>query len=833
MFLILKDKTDDNKFSYLLCKNPANTYDRDTVKGKYIDNFIYQITCNADSKKMLSTLKDRNEESYVSYQYEGVTPINLNNIFGACLRSALTMNYPDKDITDIASKPRDLECIIGPFICNKKQYINTLNSFNLSVSVQEEKSVATSFKINSNLDTLSSFLQKIFILSMYFTFKYNLFPVQMSQIEKYIAMSKSWFEKNEFSKYIIRIFSNNRKDIEKKMCDNLITDTEDNQEVKDQLYIDYMTLHQVRHNFITKTISELVDDKEFTTIVDYGCANGKLSLKLNDELKKLDKKFEIYSYDANDKAKEKLERVKHVHFYQMNLLVPNFNIIPINIDILILSEIIEHFDASDRQFILFKIVEVLNPKIIILTTPNGEYNKILGVPDGEMREKSHKIEFIQSQYKSEIRDYFVANNYEALDYIINENKEIEFTEDENLTGATFITGFNNKDWNRKLSSRSSDAYASYYLPISDYSIAPAEFANGYSAKSFMFNKNIFYMAPTVPPVEYDRVYSDYLEHPMSAFQYFQDRGINTIVGENKYMGSRAHVLLFKTIDIAHQHGFNKCISIITRNGNEFFFKDEEKHIEDEFYNSIELKYDVTVLDCEMMPWKLKASNLIDTKFLGVGEASVMNRQYCRDLSLANSLEFIKALNPYIQDSEPYCRIFGILALGTVNGRNTEWIMGTSIDNIRKQYMIGEICGTSTKFLPVEYSVIELNESDSIDKEVDYWKHYTENGGEGRVYKPVYPRNYTSNGYMIQPMLKVRGRPYLRIIYSQDYLEPSNFAIVCNRSIKKKRIQAIQETELSDIILKSFLNKRDGITRKLVAGFIGTENVNFGNVDKTL
>jgi hypothetical protein len=151
------------------------------------------------------------------------------------------------------------------------------------------------------------------------------------------------------------------------------------------------------------------------------------------------------------------------------------------------------------------------------------------------------------------------------------------------------------------------------------------------------------------------------------------------------------------------------------------------------------------------------------------------------------------------------------------------------------YVINRICNSSTnnKFRPVEQTLIDLNDEDSMRKEVDFWNTYTKSGGEGRVYKPINPRQYCSNGYMIQPMLKVRGQDYLRIIYGIDYLEPSNFNIIKNRSIKKKRIQAIQETEMSDMILTSFINKRILITNKLVAGFLGTENVTFSNVDKTL
>lgn len=830
MYLILKNLTENDEwFSYLLCKKPGNIFEKENIKGFYENDSEYKILGNINSKKMLKILRDRNEESYVNYQYEGVTPYILNAMYD-CLRSAISCSYTQEEkLQQEALKVRKLECTIGPFLNDVDNVKNLFASFSLECEAKEtETKVAHSFIIKSDTNTLSSFLQKIFILSMFLTFKYRLFEIQTGQVEKFIRLSENWFEKNEYTKSIIKTLAANSKSLQEKFIEGLI-DEEDQEEVKDLLYIDFKSKHSIRHDFIVKTISDF--SKDVLTIIDYGCSTGQLSSFLSKRLKETSKDFNIYAYDISDKAHKKFSFNKRVHFYQMNLLFPNYDIIPRNPDFLILSEIIEHFDEEDRKFLYKTIIEQINPKTVIITTPNKEYNKVLGMDDSAVREPHHIIEFTPQQYEEEVVKTFVDSNYESLSCSFNE--DMTFVEiNEELCGLSLISIFYNRNPNRKIKVEKNDMYSTYYLPISNYELRAKEFSNGFSSRAFIENgNNIFYMAPTVPPVDYNEEYPDYLEHPSSVIKYYKDRGINSLVCEDKYMGSRAHICIFKSEEVQRVYGYKSKIIINTRNGNPFFDKDS-KYL-DEFYDSIypNLDYDVTILDCEMMPWSLKAKGMIDYKFLGIGEASAINRKVNTDMNIKNAENFLESLSPYIKEEEPYCRVFGILALGDYNGKNFEWINGTQLDNLTKMNYIYKMC--CSKFLPVNYDFIDLDDEDSCNAEIKKWKWYTENGGEGRVYKPINPRQFAKNGFMIQPMLKVRGRPYLHIVYGIDYLEEENFEIIKRRNIKQKRLCAIQETEISDIMLRSFMHKKFDMCKKFVGGFIGSENVSFGNIDKTL
>src|SRR5207302_582033 len=93
---------------------------------------------------------------------------------------------------------------------------------------------------------------------------------------------------------------------------------------------------------------------------------------------------------------------------------------------------------------------------------------------------------------------------------------------------------------------------------------------------------LVYLQPTVSPPETSRR-PELLEHPDEAFAYFRREGVVRVVCEEKHMGSRA---------------------ALDKSG---------------FWN--EHKTDWAVLDCELMPWSVKAQDLIRDQYAAVGAAS--------------------------------------------------------------------------------------------------------------------------------------------------------------------------------------------------------------------
>jgi len=108
--------------------------------------------------------------------------------------------------------------------------------------------------------------------------------------------------------------------------------------------------------------------------------------------------------------------------------------------------------------------------------------------------------------------------------------------------------------------------------------------------------------------------------------------------------------------------------------------------------------------------------------------------------------------------------------------------------------------TPTRRLPVQ-----TDDPASIAAAVLWWQEHTAAGGEGMVVKPaanlhrdpaLTPGRDSSAGRgLVQPGLKVRGREYLRLIYGPDYTEPANLVRLRQRAVGHKRSLALREYAL--------------------------------------
>ena len=133
-------------------------------------------------------------------------------------------------------------------------------------------------------------------------------------------------------------------------------------------------------------------------------------------------------------------------------------------------------------------------------------------------------------------------------------------------------------------------------------------------------KWLIYLPPTMsPPATTQR--PGLLEHPAEALDYFAEAGVETVVCEEKHMGSRAVVVICRSVDAARARfgvAGDETGICYTRTGRRFF---NEPGLEGEFLERVraavdasglwdELQTDWLCLDCELMPWSMKAQELI-------------------------------------------------------------------------------------------------------------------------------------------------------------------------------------------------------------------------------
>lgn len=144
-------------------------------------------------------------------------------------------------------------------------------------------------------------------------------------------------------------------------------------------------------------------------------------------------------------------------------------------------------------------------------------------------------------------------------------------------------------------------------------------------------KWLIYLPPTMSPPETAQR-EDYLEYPTEAFAYYRHEGTGAVVCEQKHMGSRAIVIVRRDEGAAKRHfgvvgeGIGICY---TRTGRRFF---NDSVLECAFLGRVqsavsaarlwdELASNWVRLDCELMPWSVKAQELLRQQYAPVGPAA--------------------------------------------------------------------------------------------------------------------------------------------------------------------------------------------------------------------
>jgi len=341
---------------------------------------------------------------------------------------------------------------------------------------------------------------------------------------------------------------------------------------------------------------------------------------------------------------------------------------------------------------------------------------------------------------------------------------------------------------------------------------------------------LIYLPPTMSPCETSKE-TGLLEHPAEAFAYYRNEGVQTVVCEEKHMGSRAVVIVCRDEDAART-----CFGIVgegigicyTRTGRRFF---DNAALEAELLERVRIALDAVnfwqtfstewvCLDCELMPWSVKAQELLLRQYAAVGSASratldesvallEMATHSGRDTqALLESYQQRKQrAERYVSAYRQYCWFvqsvadlklapFHVLATQgeTHFNKNHQWHMDA----------LANICQADDQLLlATPYTMVDVTDTTSVEAGIAWWTALTSRGGEGMVVKPY---DFVVRGPrgLVQPAVKCRGPEYLRIIYGPDYDIPENIARLRWRRLGTKRSLAQREFALGVEAMERFV-----------------------------
>jgi protein phosphatase len=319
---------------------------------------------------------------------------------------------------------------------------------------------------------------------------------------------------------------------------------------------------------------------------------------------------------------------------------------------------------------------------------------------------------------------------------------------------------------------------------------------------------LVYLPPTMAPSETSRL-DGFLEHPEQAFDEYAAAGVTEVVCEEKHMGSRAIAVLARDGSVAERRfgvSDGSTGAVYTRTGRSFFadpgvtrgLVSRLRSAASPLFSDLDT--DWLALDCEVLPWSVKAIGLIREQYASVGAAAqtalpsvaaALDQAADRGLDVAalsartarrtaSAQAFRDAYAAYCR---PTCGLDGVsvapFQILAVEGRALAMTEPHAWHLSQLSKLSGDL------ITPTRHCFVDLSSGADRTAACEWWLSLTSSGGEGMVVKPAHPVSTR-----VQPGLKVRGSEYLRIVYGPDYTD--SLDVLRQRHLGKKRSLALRE-----------------------------------------
>jgi protein phosphatase len=340
---------------------------------------------------------------------------------------------------------------------------------------------------------------------------------------------------------------------------------------------------------------------------------------------------------------------------------------------------------------------------------------------------------------------------------------------------------------------------------------------------------LIYLPPTMSPTATTSM-AGLLEHPREAFRAYQSAGVREVICEEKHMGSRAIVVACRDAQTAARR-FGAADqaggAIYTRTGRPFF---SDHGTEQELLRRViaavaaaglwdELETDWLALDCELLPWSVKAGELLREQYAPVGAAAIATLDAESDVlaraaergadvgeQLALTRERRAAAGRFVDAYRRYC--WPVASVDDLKVAPFQILAGQGGVHALRPHpwhldLLGRLaeCDAAT-FRRTRWAAAAIGDERSEQAATQWWEELTAAGGEGMVVKPADVAHRGPKG-LAQPGIKCRGPEYLRIIYGPEYTLEANLSRLRSRSLGHKRSLAVREFTLGLEALERF------------------------------
>lgn len=230
--------------------------------------------------------------------------------------------------------------------------------------------------------------------------------VGTDEVDKLIKKGAGWLETHPEKEIIALRYLKHRRSLARIALARLLDEEEVQQEEPEATGEDALEEKLSLNEQRLKTVHTLLREMGAKRVIDLGCGEGKLLLHLL-----RDKHIEMVtgldvSIQALERAKDRLQienlrpkdqaRIQLLHgslMYRDKRLE--------GFDAATVVEVIEHLDPPRLAAFERVLFEFARPAIVVLTTPNREYNvKFENLPVGKFRHKDHRFEWTREEFQT-------------------------------------------------------------------------------------------------------------------------------------------------------------------------------------------------------------------------------------------------------------------------------------------------------------------------------------------------------------------------------------------------------------------------------------------------
>ncbi|GGD71611.1 methyltransferase domain-containing protein [Lacimicrobium alkaliphilum] len=167
----------------------------------------------------------------------------------------------------------------------------------------------------------------------------------------------------------------------------------------------------------------LVKSTGATQVLDLGCGSGSFLWRLLNDYQFQDVVGLELSGESLRQARAKLSVYLNSDFPKNNSASMRLKLICgsyteanpelADFQIAVMIETIEHVHPGQLSVVERQVFSQLQPRQLILTTPNSEYNCLYGLQAGEYRDPDHKFEWDRAKFRKWARGVASRNQYQV------------------------------------------------------------------------------------------------------------------------------------------------------------------------------------------------------------------------------------------------------------------------------------------------------------------------------------------------------------------------------------------------------------------------------------